>query len=202
MNTGIQKRQPRYAARLVSALALVASGNALAWTGCEHERMIEATHDLAGVEVLAIDAAAGDLEVRGEAGSSVVAVRGKVCASKAEWAEEADVAFEGGERARLVVVLPEALEAYRHGIDRGRRYDVVIMDLTIHGGMGGREAIERLLEIDSDARAVVVSGYSNDPVMAEYERYGFRGCLVKPFRREQLARVVRDVIGKAGRTIP
>ncbi len=126
VNTGIQQRGRRCTAGVVGALVLAASGNVLAWNGCEHERLIEATHDLSGAETLAIDAAAGDLEIRGEAGSSVVTVRGKVCASKAEWADEAEVAFEGGERARLVAVLPDA-----SGMSWGNSYVSMDLELTV-----------------------------------------------------------------------
>jgi hypothetical protein len=132
VNTEIQERKRhrqrhwRRAARLVGALALVASGNAPAWNGCEHERIIEATHDLSGVETLAIDAAAGDLDIRGDAGSSVVTVRGKVCASRAEWVDDADVTFEGGERARLATVLPDA-----SGMSWGNSYVSMDLELTV-----------------------------------------------------------------------
>jgi DNA-binding NarL/FixJ family response regulator len=71
------------------------------------------------------------------------------------------------------------------------------MDLTIPGGMGGKETIEELLKIDSDAIAVVSSGYSNDPIMSKYEKYGFRGVVSKPYRIEELSWAMRDVLKKA-----
>jgi len=82
----------------------------------------------------------------------------------------------------------EAIEKYVAEKEHGTPFDIVIMDLTIPGGMGGREAVAELLKIDPEARVVVASGYSTDPVLAEYEEYGFVGRLVKPFQMEDLAR--------------
>ena len=89
---------------------------------------------------------------------------------------------ENGERA---------LEMYERASEAGRRYDVVIMDLTIRGGMGGQEAIQRLLEFDPAACAVVSSGYSNDPVMSDHRQYGFRAVIRKPYDVAEL----REVLG-------
>ena len=85
----------------------------------------------------------------------------------------------------------EALQQYRASMENGRKYDLVIMDLTIPQGMGGKEAIKRLLEIDPHARAVVSSGYSEDSIMANYKEYGFIGVLPKPFRMDDLVNAVR-----------
>ena len=68
------------------------------------------------------------------------------------------------------------------------------MDLTIPGGMGGQETIKKLIEIDPGARVIVASGYSNDPVMADFEPYGFSGVLSKPFTAEMLATVLRECL--------
>ncbi|HQN18269.1 MAG TPA: hypothetical protein PKV86_03985, partial [Syntrophobacteraceae bacterium] len=68
-------------------------------------------------------------------------------------------------------------------------------DLTIRGGMGGKEAIKRLTEIDPDIRAIVSSGYSNDPIMSNHRDYGFRGVVCKPFRMQELSRVLEQVAG-------
>jgi CheY-like chemotaxis protein len=87
----------------------------------------------------------------------------------------------------------EAIEKYKKRLQEKKPYDVVIMDLTIPGGMGGREAIKLLRAIDPRVRALVSSGYSNDPVMAEYEHYGFNGLIAKPYKIEDLA----DAIDKA-----
>ena len=76
----------------------------------------------------------------------------------------------------------EAIELYRKKITLGKPFDVVIMDLTIPGGMGGEAAIKILKEIDPEVKAIVSSGYSANPVLSNYSDYGFSGELVKPFR--------------------
>ncbi|MEM8954944.1 MAG: response regulator [Verrucomicrobiota bacterium] len=84
------------------------------------------------------------------------------------------------------------VEAYRRARDEGRCFDLVLMDLSIPEGMGGAEAIERIREMDSEVKAVVSSGYSNDPVMAAPEEYGFTAVLPKPYDPAEL----RDLIVK------
>lgn len=86
-----------------------------------------------------------------------------------------------------------ALEEYKNSLEEGKRYDVVIMDLTIPNGMGGEEAVGKLLEIDSEAVCVVSSGYADDPVMADYEAYGFREAFTKPFHLEELKDFLRKL---------
>jgi PAS domain S-box-containing protein len=95
----------------------------------------------------------------------------------------------------------EAIELYRQACRRGERFDAVIIDLTIPGGMGGREAVERLRRIDPDLRAIVLSGYSNDPVMANHRDHGFCAALAKPFEVDELLRVVGDVIQRSGKPV-
>jgi PAS domain S-box-containing protein len=90
----------------------------------------------------------------------------------------------------------EAIEIYTRAREENRAFDLVIMDLTIPGGMGGREAIAKLIETDPEVRAVVSSGYSNDPIMSEYEDYGFRGVVSKPYTIEDLAQTLYKVIGE------
>ncbi|MDP2107285.1 MAG: response regulator, partial [Desulfobulbaceae bacterium] len=75
----------------------------------------------------------------------------------------------------------EALALYRKNQVEGAPIDVVIMDLTIPGGMGGKEAIAKLLEFDPQAKVIVASGYANDDVVANYRDYGFVGMISKPF---------------------
>ena len=87
----------------------------------------------------------------------------------------------------------EAIDLYRRAMAGGSRYDVVIMDLTIPGGMGGREAVLKLREIDPNLKAIVSSGYSNDPVMADFQAYGFQGVASKPFDTERLSRVLHEI---------
>jgi PAS domain S-box-containing protein len=88
----------------------------------------------------------------------------------------------------------EALRAYKASIEQGSPYDVVIMDLTIPGGMGGKEAVGKLRQIDPQARVIVSSGYANDPVMADYEDYGFAGRVAKPVVIKELADVVKRIL--------
>lgn len=92
----------------------------------------------------------------------------------------------------------EAIRAYREAREMDRPFDVVIMDLTVPGGMGGREAIGRLLEIDPKVKAIVSSGYSNDPIMSEYRKHGFSGVVPKPYRILELSRIIHEVISCNG----
>ncbi len=91
----------------------------------------------------------------------------------------------------------EMLQLYVEAMNAGCPYDAVIMDLTIPGGMGGKEAIKELLKIDPEAMAIVSSGYSNDMIMAEFEKYGFSGVITKPYKIEDMSKVLHDmIIGK------
>ena len=87
-----------------------------------------------------------------------------------------------------------AVEKYKTAFDSGAAFDLVIMDLTIPGGMGGKEAAEEILKFDPDARVVVSSGYSNDPVMSDYEAYGLKGIIPKPFRLAELKETVEQLL--------
>lgn len=91
----------------------------------------------------------------------------------------------------------EAVAAYGRAFTDGPRFDAVILDLTVAGGMGGGETMRRLLEIDPEARVIVASGYSNDPIMADFQRHGFRGVAAKPFRLEDLRHTLQEVLGTA-----
>jgi len=92
----------------------------------------------------------------------------------------------------------DAVEFYRQALADGQRFDAVVLDLTVRGGMGGREAAERILAIDPSARLLVSSGYSDDAVMADYRRHGFAAALPKPYTAQQLADAVQEIIGEAG----
>ncbi len=87
-----------------------------------------------------------------------------------------------------------AVEAYQAAMTEGRPFDLVIMDLTVPGGMGGMEAMRRLLEIDPQVRAIVSSGYSSDPVMCDFRAHGFSGMIPKPYRITDFAKVIRQVL--------
>ncbi len=84
------------------------------------------------------------------------------------------------------------LETYKKALQDGLSFQAVLMDLSIPGGMGGREAIKQLREIDSEVKAIVSSGYSQDPVMADYRAYGFNGMVAKPYKVESLLAVLQD----------
>ncbi len=88
----------------------------------------------------------------------------------------------------------EAVAIYEQAMASGEPLDSVLMDLTIPGGMGGQEAIKKLLEIDPGVKAIVCSGYSNDLVMSSYRNYGFRGVIRKPYSLKQLSDTISDVL--------
>lgn len=92
----------------------------------------------------------------------------------------------------------EMLRRYQEAMESGEPFEAVIMDLIVQEGMGGLEAIHRLFEIDPKAIAIVSSGYSNDPAMASFREYGFSGVLAKPYKLEELRRVLHDVLGRPG----
>jgi len=80
----------------------------------------------------------------------------------------------------------EAIEVFRHARDAGTPFDLVILDLTVKGGMGGEEAITILREIDPEVLAVVSSGYADSPIVADYRAYGFAAFLNKPYKIDSL----------------
>jgi CheY-like chemotaxis protein len=88
----------------------------------------------------------------------------------------------------------EAVELYEQAEKSGEAFDVVIMDLTIPGGAGGKETVQRLLKIYPDSKAIVSSGYSDDPIIANYKDYGFKAVVEKPYSINELTRTIDDVI--------
>lgn len=88
----------------------------------------------------------------------------------------------------------EAVETYRQAMQQQQPFDLVIMDLTVKGGMGGKEAIIQLKNLDPAVKAIVSSGYSNDPIMANYQAYHFKEVLSKPFRVEELTEKIEKVM--------
>ncbi len=91
----------------------------------------------------------------------------------------------------------EALAEYQAARAAGRPFAAVILDLTIPGGMGGKETMRHLREIDPDVRAIVSSGYSNDAVIADFRAHGFVAMVAKPYRMEDLARALGEAISGA-----
>ncbi|MBI4378255.1 MAG: GAF domain-containing protein [Nitrospinae bacterium] len=90
----------------------------------------------------------------------------------------------------------EAIELYSKAKESGRPFDVVILDLTIPGGMGGKEAIESLLKIDPHVKAIASSGYHNDFTMANYKTYGFKGIIQKPFNFQEFIGIINTIINE------
>jgi two-component system, cell cycle sensor histidine kinase and response regulator CckA len=88
----------------------------------------------------------------------------------------------------------QALQAYQTSVDTDVPYHIVIMDLTIPGGMGGREAIQHLLSKHPNARVIVTSGYANDPIMKDYKTYGFKGRIHKPIDLIELTNTIEKVL--------
>jgi PAS domain S-box-containing protein len=88
----------------------------------------------------------------------------------------------------------DAVAAYETALKEERRYDLVVSDLSIPGGMGGKETIKRLCQIDPEVRAIVSSGYANDPVMSRYQDFGFTGMIAKPYHIDAMCRKVAEVL--------
>ena len=106
------------------------------------------------------------------------------------------ILIRSGYEVTLVGDGTEAVDEYLKSAAEGNRYDVVIMDLTIPGGMGGKETMARLLKIDPGVKAVVSSGYSMDPIMSRYREYGFSAVIAKPYRMSALTECIQMLLGK------
>jgi CheY-like chemotaxis protein len=87
-----------------------------------------------------------------------------------------------------------AVREFTRARQDGRPYALVILDLTVPGGMGGRQTLEQLLKLDPAVRAIVSSGYSNDLVLSNYQAYGFRGMVSKPYEITDLAQTIERVL--------
>jgi len=88
----------------------------------------------------------------------------------------------------------QAIELYKKSMDFGQPFDAVILDLTVKGGMGGKDVIKELLKINPQVKAIVSSGYSNDPVMTDFKAYGFTGALPKPNTKKELIEALNKII--------
>jgi PAS domain S-box-containing protein len=88
----------------------------------------------------------------------------------------------------------QAVEVYQQALQAGTPFDAVILDLTIPGGMGGAKAIKKLLEVDPAVRGIVSSGYADDPIIARYQDYGFKGVAIKPYSLQELRDTVEKVV--------
>lgn len=89
-----------------------------------------------------------------------------------------------------------AIQKFKDAYLRGQPFDVVILDLTVKGGWGGKSTVQKLLEIDPKVHAIVTSGYSSDPIMCNYKEHGFRAAIPKPFTKAQLAEAIQDTLSE------
>ena len=108
--------------------------------------------------------------------------------------ELTDVGYE----VELTVNGAQAIERYRKAKESGQPFDAVILDLTVPGGVGGKEVIRKLLEIDPNVKAIVSSGYSTDPIMAGFKEYGFSGVVAKPYTIALLEKTLHSIITGKG----
>ena len=112
-------------------------------------------------------------------------VRGVTSAYLMRLGYEVTLAADGG----------EAIDIYRRTLVRGQQFAFVILDLTVPGGLGGRETLESLREIDAGVMAIATSGYSNDPILAHPENYGFRASIAKPYSRQEFLGLIARIRG-------
>ncbi len=88
----------------------------------------------------------------------------------------------------------EAVKLYQQSVDSGNAFNLIVMDLTIPGSMGGKEAVQEVLKINPNVKVIVASGYSNDPIVANYKDYGFCSAIEKPFKLQDFAEVIGKVL--------
>lgn len=87
-----------------------------------------------------------------------------------------------------------AVDAYQAALDDGNPFDIVILDITVPGGMGGEETIRKILSIHPEAKCIVSSGYATDPVMANYKEYGFKAVAPKPYTLDEMKAIIEQVL--------
>jgi CheY-like chemotaxis protein len=90
----------------------------------------------------------------------------------------------------------EAIEKYQGARKAGQPFDLLIMDLTIPGGMGGKEALQNLLKIEPQTLAIVSNGYVDDPIMTHYQEHGFSGVIKKPYKVSTFSHILHEVLGR------
>ncbi|MBU0664072.1 MAG: response regulator [Proteobacteria bacterium] len=100
-----------------------------------------------------------------------------------------------GYEAHTAIDGEEAITRYLQAQKEGLPFDLVIVDLTVPGGMGGKETIAQLCRIDPQVKAAVSSGYANDPIMANFSEYGFCGIVPKPFSFQDLSELLQMILG-------
>ncbi len=105
-----------------------------------------------------------------------------------------EILYELGYRYHTVMDGNDAVEKYKDALDSNDKFDLVILDLTIPGGLGGEETLKRLIQLDPEVLAIVSSGYSNKPIMSDYVKYGFKDVIAKPYNISALAQVLDRVL--------
>ena len=105
-----------------------------------------------------------------------------------------DILMTLGYEAEFVTVGEEVLKKYLDAMESGSAYDIVILDLTVRGGMGGRETMKGLLKLDPHVKVIVSSGYAEDPVMANFRDYGFKAMLAKPYKVETISKALHELM--------
>jgi len=93
-----------------------------------------------------------------------------------------------------------AIDLVSQSLANGKKFEVAILDLTIPGAMGGKEAIQHLRRVDPQIKAIVTSGYSDDPILANFQKYGFQGLLVKPYKISDLAKILESMCSPVHRS--
>ncbi|OQY12271.1 MAG: hypothetical protein B6I31_03445 [Desulfobacteraceae bacterium 4572_19] len=99
-----------------------------------------------------------------------------------------------GYKTTLATEGAQAIKLYHNAYQSKNPFDVVILALTVHEGMGGVQTISELLKIDPKVKAIISSSYSNDPIMSNYKEYGFYGVIPKPFSKDQMAEVLNKIL--------
>ncbi|MBI9082765.1 MAG: response regulator [Desulfobacterales bacterium] len=101
-----------------------------------------------------------------------------------------------GYQATLAASGEEAVALFAKALREGRPYDAVILDLIVQQGMDGKETVRKLIDIDPDVKAIVSSGYINDPVTSNFWDYGFKAALAKPYQSGTLEKLLDTVIAE------
>jgi len=109
-----------------------------------------------------------------------------------------DILRHMGYEVEFAIEGMEVIKRYKEAKEIKQPFHAVILDLTVPGGMGGKETIKRLKEIDPNVKAIVSSGYLNDPIIFEFEQYGFKGALAKPYDILKLSETISRVMSERG----
>ncbi len=98
-----------------------------------------------------------------------------------------------GHELTLTSNVKDTIDIYKSTYKTDKEFDIVILDLTIKGGPGGKEAIQKLLKINQNIKAIVCSGYSNDTILNNYEQYGFKASINKPYSIEEISKKIESI---------